>query len=32
MSLLPYLIALVVCLVVVAIAASRIGKSSLNRD
>ncbi len=32
MSLLPYVIALVVCLVVVAIAASRIGKSSLNRD
>lgn len=32
MSLLPYVIALVVCLVVVAIAASRIGKSSLHRD
>lgn len=32
MSLLPYLIALVVCLVVIAIAASRIGKSSLHRD
>lgn len=32
MSLLPYLIALIVCLIVIAIAASRIGKSSLHRD
>lgn len=32
MSLLPYLFAFIVCIAVVAVAASRIGKSSLHRD
>jgi hypothetical protein len=32
MSLLPYLMALVVCITVIAVAAMRIGKKSLHED